>query len=254
MMHQLGLIGYPLSHSFSKRYFGAKFAREGIADYQYDLYPIASITELPALLAAQPRLVGLNVTIPYKEQILPYLQYIDPAATQVGAVNTVLRRHDGLHGYNTDVFGFMHSLRPLLQPQHTQALILGTGGAAKAVAYSLDALDIAHHMVSRRHSPKGLTYEHLTAEVVARSTLIINTTPLGMSPDTASYPPIPYEAIHSGHLLYDLVYNPAETAFLARGKMQGAATKNGLEMLELQAEKAWELFRSISSPSTPPFP
>lgn len=245
MTQQLGLIGYPLSHSFSKRYFTAKFEREGITGYTYDLYPLKSIQALPALLADHPQLIGLNVTIPYKEQVLPYLQHIDPAAAQVGAVNTIARHGDALHGYNTDVYGFEHSLRPLLRNHHTHALILGTGGAAKAVAFVLDTLGMAYRMVSRRHSPKGLTYEQLSIDLVAQHTLIINTTPLGMSPQTNTYPAIPYEAIHSQHLLYDLVYNPAETAFLARGKMQGAATKNGLEMLELQAEKAWEIFRSV---------
>ncbi len=239
--HHYGLIGYPLTHSFSPAFFAEKFEKEGI-EASYSLFPISSINELPALLANDSCLRGLNVTIPYKQAVLPYLHTIDTAAVHTGAVNCIDIRNGIVTGYNTDIIGFRQSLQPLLQPQHTHALILGTGGASLAVKYVLDKLGIVYQSVSRTKSEHTRAYEDLAEETVAGHTLIINTTPAGMYPDVDSCPPLPYHAISSQHLLYDLVYNPEETLFLAKGKTQGATVKNGLEMLQLQAEASWDIW------------
>jgi len=229
-----GIIGYPLSHSFSPGYFNSLFAGEGI-DAGYQAFPIAAIAEYPSLVVANPDLRGLNVTVPYKEAVIPYLDKVDDAAREIGAVNCV--KFDGRHttGYNTDVIGFEDSLQPLLGPQHTHALLLGTGGAAKAVIYVLKKLGISYAEVSRSSALGHLTYRDLTPDIMKRHKLIINTTPSGMYPNVQSCPQLPYEALTKDHLLYDLIYNPAETLFLAKGKEQGAATKNGMEMLIMQA-------------------
>jgi shikimate dehydrogenase len=242
-----GLIGYPLSHSFSKRYFTAKFEREGIEGCAYELFPLEEIGALPGLLERYPHLRGLNVTIPYKEQVIPYLDELDAGATAIGAVNTIKRAEGRLFGYNTDVHGFDQSLRGFLQetgakPGQLQALVLGTGGSSKAVAFALRQLGIGFRFVSRSPGPGELSYQDLDAALIRQHGLIINTTPLGMSPQVESCPPLPYSALGPGHLLFDLVYNPALTTFLARGQAQGAAVKNGLEMLEMQAERAWEIW------------
>lgn len=244
-----GLIGYPLSHSFSKRYFTEKFAKAGITDAHYELFPLQSVEELPGLLEAYPNIVGLNVTIPYKQAVLPYLDSLDESAAAVGAVNTIRRSSSGLIGYNTDVVGFEADLLSFLQkagaePDGLQALVLGTGGAAKAVAYVLGKLGIGYTYVSRSAEAGQLAYEALSADVLRRCRLIINTTPLGMAPETERSPNLPYEALMSEHLLYDLVYNPAQTQFMQRGQAQGASTANGLGMLHGQAEKAWEIWQA----------
>jgi shikimate dehydrogenase len=242
----LGLIGYPLSHSFSEQYFADKFREEGIVDYSYRNYPIPSIDSLEKLILDEPRLVGLNVTIPYKEQILSFLNEIEEEARQVGAVNTVMISRAGgglyLKGYNTDVYGFRESLIPLLQGRHQQALVLGTGGASKAICHVLTQLGIGYKYVSRTHRPGQLEYRDLCLSVIKNYTLIINTTPLGTWPDVSSFPDIPYDILTPDHLLYDLVYNPPETPFLQFGKQNGARTKNGLEMLQLQADRSWEIW------------
>ncbi len=241
MQAEYGLIGYPLTHSFSPAYFNSKFQREGI-DAAYHSFPIADINELSELLRVHPQLRGLNVTVPYKQSVIQYVSELDETATIVGAVNCIAIHNGRMKGYNTDVFGFGHSLRPLLKKQHTQALVLGTGGASKAITFVLDKIGIAYQMISRTHSAGVFTYDELTDEIVASHTLIINATPLGMYPSVASMPPIPSAAITPRHLLYDLVYNPEETLFMKMGKAQGAQTKNGLEMLHLQAEAAWRIW------------
>lgn len=242
-----GLIGYPLSHSFSRRYFTEKFEREGIADCAYRLFELKKIDRLPDLLAGEPRLRGLNVTIPYKEAVVPYLDVLQAEAKGVGAVNTIDIRDSRLTGYNTDVYGFEVSLRRFLIENDAApeaALVLGTGGAAKAVNFTLDKLGIRKTTVSRNSSRGHLVYHDIDREVLEEHTLIINTTPLGMTPDIETFPILPYEYLKPGHLLYDLVYNPEKTLFLEKGSRRGCAIKNGLEMLHLQAERAWAIWNS----------
>lgn len=244
-MNQFGLIGYPLSHSFSKKYFTDKFEKEGISKCQYDLFPLENLDDFPKLLLKTPFLVGLNVTIPYKEQIFKYLTEIDEAAQSVGAVNTIKITDSKLKGYNTDIYGFEKSLKNFLgDKKQGEALILGTGGAAKAVAYILNKMEIIFKYVSRRPQEGNLQYEDLNKNIIENHFLIINTTPLGMAPNLDTCPPIPYSYLNASHFLYDLVYNPEKTLFLNRGAEIGAQTKNGLEMLYLQAEKAWEIWQN----------
>ena len=241
-MKVFGLIGYPLSHSFSKGFFAEKFQKEGINDCIYENFSLEDISQFPALLEQQPDLRGLNVTIPYKEAVLPWLDELSPAAEQIKAVNCI-QFHDGLRiGFNTDVMGFKRSLQPLLKPHHTNALVLGTGGAAKAVMFVLQELNIPYTVVSRRAHDGVITYNMLDKDIIAAHTIIINTSPLGMYPQVDAAPPIPYELITKHHLLYDLIYNPAETLFLKQGAAKGAAIKNGHEMLVLQAEASWDIW------------
>ncbi len=246
MKQEYGLLGYPLAHSFSRDFFSKKFDVECI-DAAYLNFEIPTIEQLPHVLATHPLLCGLNVTRPYKEVVMPYLQHIDAAAQRVGAVNVIKFAREGdslsLTGYNTDVIGFSQSLQPLLQPHHTHALVLGTGGASKAVCVALEDLGIAYTYVSRTAANDRLSYTDLTPQVMQHYKLIINATPLGTYPHTEEQPPLPYELIAAQHLCYDLVYNPAETQFLARAKAQGAVTKNGLEMLQLQAVAAWDIWQ-----------
>lgn len=238
-----GLIGYPLSHSFSATYFNEKFFREGIPDSRYELFEIEAIDELPHLLEKWPALRGLNVTIPYKESIIPYLDFVDPHAAAVGAVNCVKVLPSRLEGYNTDIIGFRQSIEPLLAENINSALILGIGGAAKAVAYVLHQLEIPYTIVSRSPSNADeIGYAGLDGNIVAGSKLIINTTPLGMYPATDASPAIPFQAIGPQHLCFDLVYNPPKTLFLINCEKQGAIIKNGLEMLYLQAEASWQVW------------
>jgi shikimate dehydrogenase len=240
MPAQYGLIGYPLSHSFSPKWFSEKFAAEDI-DATYKPYPLEHVEDILDLLANYP-LKGLNVTIPYKESIIDFLDSLSPEAKAIGAVNCIDIRNGKRTGHNTDIIGFERSLTPLLQPHHTKALVLGTGGAAKAVNYVLDKLGIDRQSISRNKTENTLTYSELTEEVISTHTLIINTTPLGMSPNTDEAPPIPYNHLTKKHLLYDLIYNPSETKFLAQGKANGVKTKNGHEMLTLQAEASWNIW------------
>jgi shikimate dehydrogenase len=248
-VRELGLIGYPLSHSFSVKYFAEKFRKEGIGDYSYSNFPIPDIGDLEGLLEEHPGLVGLNVTIPYKQQVIPYLHEVDPEAREVGAVNTLAITRKGgktrLKGYNTDVYGFRESLIPLLGDRHSHALVLGTGGAARAVVHVLGQLGISFRYVSRKKTPGNLEYGDLCLSVIRNHHLIINTTPVGTFPDTSSFPDIPYDILTPEHLLYDLVYNPPETSFLRMGKQKGAKTCNGLEMLQLQAERSWEIWTAV---------
>lgn len=245
-MKLLGLIGYPLSHSFSEKYFREKFMDEDIGGYEYRNYPIPDIGSLQALILEETELIGLNVTIPYKEKVLQYLDEIEDVARKVGAVNTIrISREDGklrLRGYNTDVYGFRESLIPILKGRHKNALVLGTGGASKAVCHVLGQLEIEFQYVSRKPVSGHLNYKDLSGSSLSKSTLIINTTPLGTYPDTSTFPDIPYDLLTPEHLLYDLVYNPAETEFLRLGRQKGVKVKNGLEMLELQADRSWEIW------------
>jgi shikimate dehydrogenase len=249
-MKLYGLIGYPLSHSFSKTYFEEKFIRDEISDCRYENFPLQSIKELPELIEKKPELQGFNVTIPYKAKVMSYLDCMDENSTEVGAVNTVkiIRNREKLilKGYNTDSYGFYASLLPYLKTPVTDALILGTGGASKAVASVLKKLGISCLFVSRHPVESNhISYAELCGPVVYHAQIIINTTPLGMYPETDACPDIPFEFITSKHLLYDLIYNPAETKFLAMGKERGARIVNGREMLRLQAEKAWEIWKDV---------
>ena len=245
-MKKLGLIGYPVTHSFSEKYFRHKFQQEEISGFDYRNYPIQQIADLETLIGEEHDLIGLNVTIPYKEQVIPFLADLDETARQVGAVNTILiqRIEDivTMTGYNTDVYGFLNSLKPFLGPAHSHALILGTGGASKAVEYVLGQLGIASQFVSRKPAAGQLHYRDLCLPIIKKNKLIINTTPLGTSPDISSFPDIPYDLVSSKHILYDLVYNPAETEFLKFGRKKGATTINGQRMLELQAEASWRIW------------
>jgi shikimate dehydrogenase len=241
MQRSYGLIGYPLSHSFSPGYFKTKFEREAI-DSCYELFSLPSVARFPELLKQNPHLTGLNVTIPYKQAIIPYLDELDNTTQAVGAVNCITISQGKTKGYNTDVIGFKNSLVPLLQPWHKKALVLGTGGASLAVTFVLKEIGIDYLFVSRQSNKSSTSYQELSHGIVSEYKLIVNTTPLGMFPENDSCPDIPYGSIGKQHLLYDLVYNPAETLFLSKGKQRGAATKNGLEMLELQAEASWNIW------------
>lgn len=246
-MKRLGLIGYPLGHSFSKKYYLDKFQREDIRGIDYDLYPLTQITDFPALFHQQPDFIGVNVTIPYKQSVIPYLDQLSLEAQEIGAVNCIrIDQADPagpvLHGYNTDAFGFEQSLRPLLDPDPKKALVFGNGGASKAVIFVLRKLGIPYQIVSRTPGSGQLAYPELTPELIAAHRLLINCTPLGTYPNTDACPDIPYSGIGSSHLLYDLIYNPEETLFLTRGKQAGAQIKNGYEMLVLQAERNWQIW------------
>ena len=259
-MQQYGLIGSPLSHSFSKKYFTEKFEKEHIKEAKYDLFPIEHISKLTELLKTNPELRGLNVTIPHKLTVLKYLDWIESDAKSAGAVNCIrissespvaaafsgevgVKGHDfRLEGFNTDLYGFEMSLKPLLKDYHDKALVLGDGGSARAVKCVLDSLGIEIKVVTRKPSPGTLLFKDLEPHHVKKYPIIVNTTPLGMFPDINECPPIPYEAITDQHLLYDLIYNPEKTLFLKKGEEQGAIIKNGYEMLVLQAEKSWEIW------------
>lgn len=246
-MDKYGLIGYPLKHSFSIGYFNEKFKSENI-DAEYVNFEIPSINDFMEVIEEHPNLRGLNVTIPYKEQVIPFLDELDPDTAKIGAVNVIkiIKQPKGkvrLIGYNSDIIGFTNSIQPLLQEHHKRALILGTGGASKAVYRGLQNLGIDCIFVSRSHKANGtLTYQELTPEIMAMYTIIVNCTPLGMYPNVDSCPDIPYELLTSNHLLYDLLYNPNVTLFMKKGEERGAVTKNGLEMLLLQAFAAWEIW------------
>ena len=244
-MDKYGLIGYPLGHSFSVGYFNEKFSNEHI-NAKYINFEIPSIEDFAEVIESNPELRGLNVTIPYKEQVIPYLDSLSPEANAIGAVNVIriTRKGDKTHlkGFNSDVIGFTRSIEPLLERHHKKALILGTGGASKAVDYGLRSLGIATKFVSRTKRPGFFTYEEITPEIIKDYNIIVNCTPLGMYPNTDVCPTLPYEAMDSHNLLYDLLYNPDETLFMQKGKGHGAITKNGLEMLLLQAFASWEFW------------
>ncbi len=242
-MRTYGLIGQSLKHSFSADYFNSKFQREGMTDYCYELFELESIESLSRLIEEHPDLEGFNVTIPYKEQILPYLYFRDKVVDEIGACNCVKIINDKLYGYNTDVEGFLKSFIPLFQTYHHSALILGNGGAAKAVKAALDELSIQSTMVARKpNSVDEILWDTLSAGTIEDNNIIVNATPLGMYPDVNSFPPIPYKAITRFHLVIDLVYNPAKTIFLQKAEAQDAILQNGIEMLEQQAEASWNIW------------
>lgn len=246
-----GLIGYPLSHSFSKKYFTDKFSGDKrYKNYRYENFEISNISELLGLIQAHADLIGLNVTIPYKETVIPYLSELNTIADECGAVNTILIEREpigAIHttGFNTDVSGFIASIKPLLKGHHTGAVVLGSGGASKAVCYAFKQLKMPYVVISRNKNGDVLSYNDLTQDLFLNYPVIINTTPLGTFPDTQSFPPIPFQLLNESNLLFDMVYNPAETQFLLKGKEQGADTVNGFDMLTRQAEEAFKIWESI---------
>lgn len=243
-MAKFGLIGRHIDYSFSRSYFNEKFKLEGL-DHSYVNFDIATLDEFPEIINSTKDLKGLNVTIPYKETIIPYLDKLHKTAKKIGAVNTIkIKKNGRLIGYNTDYFGFKKSIEPYLKPHHTQALILGTGGASKAIAYALKKLGVEYNYVSRNLSSNTtFTYDSLTENNIKEHQIIINCTPLGTHPKTNECPNIPYDAIDKTHLVFDLIYNPEETKFLTIAKIKGATVCNGYKMLELQAEKAWKIWQ-----------
>ncbi|MDR4930467.1 shikimate dehydrogenase family protein [Segatella bryantii] len=244
-MDKYGLIGFPLGHSFSKNYFNQKFADENI-DAEYANYEIPNIENLSEVLDLNPELRGLNVTIPYKEKVISYLDNISPEARAIGAVNVIRITHKGkdtiLKGFNSDVIGFTRSIEPLIKPHHKKALILGTGGASKAINYGLKSLGLETVFVSRYERPGTIQYQNITPEIIKEYNVIVNCTPCGMYPNVDECPDIPYDALNDKCLLYDLLYNPDETLFMKKGAAKGAVVKNGLEMLLLQAFASWEFW------------
>jgi len=240
---RFGLLGKDIAYSFSKKYFTERFALGNLVDCSYENFDLDSIALFPELLARHPDIKGLNVTIPYKEAVIPYLGKLSKSAAQIGAVNVIRFTAKGnLKGYNSDYYGFMKTLKPLLETHHKKALILGTGGAAKAVAYALDQLGILYTYVSRDAKEGMIDYDRINATTFDQYHIIINCTPVGTSPNIESYPPLPYACFTAKHLAYDLIYNPEETQFLTRAKAQGAVIKNGYELLVFQAEKAWKIW------------
>lgn len=245
-MRKFGLIGFPLGHSFSKKYFTEKFSREGIEGCQFELYPIARIQEFTQLIASEPSLEGLSVTIPYKEQVIPYLDGLDPACAQIGAVNCIRIRDGKKIGFNTDYLGFKQSLQSWLGSEIPNALVLGTGGASKAVQQALRDLGVSFRIVSRSQQEGQLTYAELKEQPqwLASHPLIINTSPVGTYPQVEDMPNIPLEQLHAANRVYDLVYNPSITRLMQECIARGGASKNGQDMLELQAEAAWSIWNS----------
>ena len=242
-MNLYGLIGYPLGHSFSKQYFTQKFEKEGLGDCFFELFPLENINEFTNIIGSQIGLKGLAVTIPYKQAVMHLLQSIDDAAMKVGAVNCIKILPNEMIGYNTDIIGFEKSFAPLLKSHHTKALVLGTGGAAKAVQYVLNKLHIPFLLVSRNADENNvISYSDLNESLLKEYTIIINSSPVGMAPNEDAMPAIPYQFITKQHYLYDLVYKPAETKFLEQGKLKGAVIKDGFEMLILQAEENWKIW------------
>lgn len=244
-MSEYGLIGKNLSHSFSKAYFQKKFADLGLDYLEYTNFELQDISELRTVLAKNPLLRGFNVTIPYKESIIPFMDELSPEARGIAAVNCVKITNGKLIGHNTDAYGFASSIKPFLEPQHSRALVLGTGGASKAVVFVLKRLNVEVFFASTTKKRQGtFAYDTLNERLFNACKFIINTTPVGMFPHINECPNIPYECISSQHLVYDLIYNPEETLFLKKAKEQGATTINGLSMLQLQAEKSWEIWNS----------
>jgi shikimate dehydrogenase len=241
-MTKYGLIGYPLSHSFSKKYFTEKFERESIQDHEYELFPIGQISQLPSLLHTETNLKGLNVTIPYKEQVIPYLDVLTEVVKEIQACNCIRILDGKLIGHNTDVIGFEKTLERKLSNHHQRALVLGTGGAAKAVHFVLKKKGIDFLEVSRVKGEGRISYQEIDEQVIASHTVIINTTPLGMYPNVEEAPDLPYHLLSDQHYLYDLVYNPAKTKFLLEGERRGAVIENGADMLVIQAEASWDIW------------
>ncbi|MEO7524270.1 MAG: shikimate dehydrogenase [Ferruginibacter sp.] len=247
-MNVYGLIGYPLEHSFSKKYFTKKFGNEKRADCRFELFPLEAVSLLPELLNWQEGLKGLSVTIPYKETVMPYLSFIQQEAKEVGAVNSIKIKGQILSGYNTDIVGFERSFSPLLRSNHKKALVLGSGGASKAVQYVLRKLNIPYLIVSRRNQTHSdmISYSGLNEKIIREYPVIINTSPIGMFPDSSACPAIPYQFLNDKNFLFDLIYRPDTTRFLELGKAQGALIKNGYEMLIIQAEASWKIWNDLT--------
>jgi shikimate dehydrogenase len=244
-VRKFGLIGFPLSHSFSRGFFAEKFAKENIVNTQYENFPIENIGQFSALWKEEPNLEGINITIPHKKAVIPFLDIPSSVVKKMNACNCIRKYNGKLYGYNTDVIGFEKSLQPFLKAHHQKALILGTGGAAAAVAWVLEKLGISYQYVSRTGAEKNvISYDDLNSSILHDHLLIINTSPVGMYPHVNEAPALDYTAITPAHHLYDLIYNPAETLFLTKGKERGASIQNGLEMLHLQAEASWEIWNS----------
>jgi shikimate dehydrogenase len=245
-MKRFGIIGYPLAHSLSKKYFTEKFEKLGLKDHVYAIFPMENISAFPGLVRDTPGLAGLSVTIPHKETVIPFLNELDETARGIGAVNCIHITGNNLKGYNTDAFGFRQAIKPFWEPRHERALILGTGGSSKAIAYVLKQLGVPFYFVTRNKAENGpnnvFTYNELDRNIISAFNFIINCTPVGMSPNADTCPPIPYGFVTPDHFCFDLVYNPAETLFLKKAKEKGALTQNGLTMLHQQAEKAWEIW------------
>ena len=242
-IEKYGLIGKNISYSFSKQYFTDKFKQENLPNFSYENFDISDINQLQSIVAETLYLKGLNVTIPYKESVFPFLDKIDKKALAIGAVNTIkITKKQKLKGYNTDYYGFKKAIKPYLKPHHKKALILGTGGASKAVAYALHTLEIDYKFISRNPKTEQLSYEDLNSEIFNEYHIVINCTPLGTFPNIAEFPPLPYSFFTNKHLAFDLIYNPAETSFLQKAKEFKAETLNGYQMLIFQAEKAWRIW------------
>jgi len=246
-MRKFGLIGYPLGHSFSKRYFAEKFSRENISNCLYDNYPLTNISQLTDLIR-DINLEGLNVTIPYKSEVMRFLDRIDPEARVIGAVNVIkIKRTTGkisLTGFNSDITGILETLKPVLSPEIKNALVLGTGGSSKAVCHVLNKINVRYILISREKKAGCITYSDLSPQIIRNARLIINTTPVGMYPETEGKPDIAYDLLGQNHILFDLVYNPEITAFLKMGKERGCTVLSGLRMLYSQAERSWEIWNS----------
>ena len=238
-----GLIGKNISYSFSKKYFTEKFSQQPFQDCEYQNFDIASIENFREIIKNNTNLKGLNVTIPYKQEVIPYLDKLSIKAAKIGAVNVIrFTKKNKLKGYNSDCYGFKKALKPLLKPNHKKALILGTGGASKAVAFALEELDIAYTFVSREPAANEIDYDRINSTTFDNYQIIINCTPLGTSPNIKEFPPIPYQFFTENHIAFDLIYNPEETQFLKKAKKHGAVCKNGLEMLIFQADKSWQIW------------
>ena len=238
-----GLIGKNIDYSFSKKYFTEKFSQPLFNDCEYQNFDIQTIDEFLEIIKNNPNLKGLNITIPYKEAIIPYIDKLSKKAKKIGAVNVIkFTKKKQLKGYNSDYYGFKKSLQPLLQPHHKRALILGTGGAAKGIAFALDELNILYTFVSRENKPNTITYNRINANTFENFDIIINCTPLGTSPNIKEFPPIPYDYFTPNHIAFDLIYNPEKTQFLKKAEKKGAICINGLEMLKIQAEKSWKIW------------
>jgi shikimate dehydrogenase len=245
-MRKFGLIGFPLGHSFSKKYFAEKFAKENITDCSYENFPIQNLNLFPELIAGDPEICGLNVTIPYKTDILKYIDESEPAINEIGAVNVLkirrINRKIRISGYNSDVTGIRDSILPVMNDRLKSALILGTGGSSRAVSYALKKLGLKVTLVSRKRRPGIIGYEDITAELLKKTDLIVNTTPLGLFPNTSAKPEIDYSLLNKNHILFDLVYNPELTSFLEAGKERGCKIITGLKMLYSQADRSWEIW------------
>jgi len=244
-MKLYGLIGFPLGHSFSKKYFNEKFEREGLIDYSYELFPISSIKEFPSIIKSNPFLQGLNITVPYKQEVLEYVTELTGTVKNIGAANTIKIKGDKLIAYNTDVIGFENSFIKKLKPSHTKALVLGTGGSSKAIQYVLKKLNIEFLLVTRSKQLEKeiINYSCIHETIMAEHQVIINCTPVGMYPNVKDYPQLPYQFISEEHYLFDLIYKPEQTLFLKKGEEKGALIENGFEMLIIQAEESWKIWK-----------